>query len=108
MRDEPVRLEFGFVATGRRVVPALLPVRTVPVRAVPVLTVPVLVVPAREPVTMRPLASRLTPLRVDVDTRPVPAVEVRRLAVPTRVLKRPRFSERTEEPVGRIAYRLPE
>jgi hypothetical protein len=84
----PTRCVFPFV------VPTEL--RDVPVRAVPVLTVddvPVLrIVPLRDPVAMRPLASR--------DTAVVP---VRRLFVPTRRLKRSLDSERTEDPFGRTA-----
>lgn len=77
-----------------REVPTALP-RVVPVRAVPVRTVedvpPSRIVPLRDPVTIRPLASLDTPVEL-----------VRRLSL-TRLLKRSLDSERTDDPVGRMA-----
>lgn len=93
VRDVPTLLELGLVPTASLLVSEVRPV----------LTVPVLVVPTRDPVTIRPLASRLIPVRDDVEVRAVPTVDVRRLVVPTRLLKRSLVSERTEDPVGRIA-----
>ena len=91
----------GVFADGVPCVLRVVPVRVVPVRVVPVRTVddvPVLrIVPLRVPVTIRPLASR-----------DIPVALVRRLSVPTRLLKRSLDSERTEDPVGRTACRLPE
>ena len=104
----------GRLVPTRSVVPRvpvvlpLVPVALVVVErpAVPVLRV---VEPTREPVTIRPFSSRVIPLREDV-VRVLPTVDVRLLDVvePTRRLKLPLFSERTDEPIGLTAYLLPE
>lgn len=60
--------------------------------------VPRVVVPTRVPVTIRPLASRTTPLRDEV--RVLSIVDDRlEFVVPTRLLKLSRFCERTEDPI---------